>query len=165
MNKITGYLIAFIFLSGGLTRTQTIAQTEALTTLPANAKIWTISMEDLKAEKKQLYCEVAETDQEKRRGLMFRDGLAQDECMIFLYDAPIMLSFWMKNTYIPLSIAFVDEDLRVMEIFDMKPFDENIIRSTTPGIYAIEANRGWFKKNMVYRGSKIHIIKKDLRKK
>src|SRR3990172_12921864 len=156
MNKIAGYLIAFIFLSGGLTPTQTIAQTEAQTTMPADAKIWTISMENLKAEKKQLYCEVAETDQEKHRGLMFRDKLAQDECMIFLYDAPIMFSFWMKNTYIPLSIAFVDENLRIMEIFDMKPFDENIVRSTIPGIYAIEANRGWFKKNIVNQGSKIH---------
>jgi len=128
-------------------------------------KIWTISFENLKKENKQIYCEVAGSEEEKRRGLMFRDKLDNDECMIFLYDTPILLSFWMKNTYIPLSIAFVSKDLQIMEMYDMKAFDENIISSTTPGMYAIEVNRGWFKKNMVYQGSKIKITKLDLRKK
>jgi hypothetical protein len=143
----------------------TTAQTVEQPAPQAGSKIWTISVENLKGINKQIYCEVAETEQEKRRGLMFRDKLERDECMIFLYDSPIMLSFWMKNTYLPLSIAFVGENLKITDLFDMKPFDENIITSTTPGIYAIEVNRGWFKKNLVYQGSKITIIKQDLRKK
>lgn len=132
--------------------------------ITAKSQIWTITIENLKGEQKQIYCEAALSELEKRRGLMFRDKLAQDECMIFLFDPPTLLSFWMKNTYIPLSIAFVNEKLQIMEMYDMKPMDENIINSTNPGLYAIEVNRGWFKKNVVYQGSKIKITKKDLRK-
>jgi len=158
MNK-RSYIVPGIFLLGIL------AGLTGKICAEGGLKTWTIVIENLKGEEKQIYCEVAESEQEKRRGLMFRDKLAPDECMIFLYDSPIILSFWMKNTYIPLSIAFVDEKLRLTDIFDMKPHDETVLSSTTPGIYAIETNRGWFKKNLVYSGTKIRIVKNDLRKK
>ena len=133
--------------------------------LSANNQVWTIHIDNIKGEKKEIYCEVAETEEEKRRGLMFRNKLGKDECMIFLYENPTLLTFWMKNTYIPLSIAFVNKNHQLTDMFDMKPMDETIISSTTPGIFAIEVNRGWFKKNLVYPGNKIRITREDLRKK
>ncbi|MDH4199689.1 MAG: DUF192 domain-containing protein [Spirochaetia bacterium] len=126
-------------------------------------EIWTLSFENIKKEQVSLYCEVARSEADKRRGLMFREKLEPDMCMIFLYEKPTPLTFWMYNTKIPLSIAFINEDLHIMDIFDMKPFDESIISSTNPGIYAVEANRGWFKKHFIYSGSFVKIEKKDKR--
>jgi hypothetical protein len=126
-------------------------------------KIWTVYFHSIKGEKIAAYCEVAETEKEKRRGLMFREKLDQDECMIFVYDTPIILSFWMKNTVIPLSISFIDSGLQIIDIYDMKPADETILTSTLPGIYAIEVNKGWYRKNYIFHGSHIQIVKKDMR--
>jgi len=126
-------------------------------------KIWTIHFTTLKKAEITLFCEVAATPQEQNRGLMFRESLGNDECMIFVYDRPLILKFWMRNTVIPLSIGFIDEKGRLMETYDMKPNDENIIQSTTPVQYAVEVNLGWYKQNLVYSGSTMRIEKRDTR--
>lgn len=126
---------------------------------------WTIYFQNLKGKEVELYCEVARTEKEKLRGLMFRKKLDPNGCMIFLYEKPLILSFWMKNTEIPLSIAFVNEQFRLMEIYDMKPFDESVISSTTYAMYAMETNRGWFRKHYIYPGSVAKVEKIDVRQK
>jgi len=131
----------------------------------SNPKIWTVYFTNLKKEKVVLYVEVARTERQKRKGLMFRERLPKNMGMIFIYDKPSYLNFWMRNTTIPLSIAFIGEDLVVDEIINMKPFDETFIRSTDKAIYAIETNNGWYRKNLVYHGSNITIVKADERKK
>ncbi|MDH5717428.1 MAG: DUF192 domain-containing protein [Spirochaetia bacterium] len=105
-----------------------------------------------------LNCDMAVSDTEKNRGLMFRKKLEKNDGMIFIYNEPEILTFWMKNTQIPLSIAFVNKDNRITEIYDMKPNDERIISSTTKAKYAIEANKGWFHKNYITTGAKISIV-------
>ena len=107
-----------------------------------------------------LYCEVAKTPQERARGLMFRKFLGENEGMIFVYPKPQILRFWMRETSIPLSLAYVSSDGLIVEIHDLKPFDESIISSSIPVQYAIEVNRGWFQKNHIVEGSRIRIEKK-----
>ena len=103
----------------------------------------------------KIWVEVAGTEDDRARGLMFRDSMAWNRGMIFLYPRDRILSFWMKNTRIPLSIAFIANNGRIVEIRDMKPFDETSIFSELPGRYALEANAGWFEKSGVGVGDRV----------
>ena len=89
---------------------------------------------------------------------MFRKSLAKDGCMIFVYDQPISMHFWMKNTYIPLSIAYTKKN-KIIEIKQMSPKNESIVSSSIPVEYAIETNRGWFRKNRIFSGDSFTIEK------
>jgi hypothetical protein len=100
-----------------------------------------------------LRCEVAATDTARGVGLMFREELPPDEGMLFIYPKPSKLNFYMRNTKIPLSIAFLDDDGKILQIEDMKPYDERGVRSKNEVRYAVEANQGWFEKNGFAAGS------------
>lgn len=91
---------------------------------------------------------------------MFRKELQANTGMIFVYRAEEIMRFWMRNTQIPLSIAFVDKNRVILETHDMKPFDQSIISSSAPVRYAIEVKEGWFAKNKILPGSKIRFEKK-----
>jgi uncharacterized membrane protein (UPF0127 family) len=88
--------------------------------------------------------EVASTPQTRATGLMNRFSLQQDHGMLFVFESPQPLAFWMKNTYIPLSIAFVDERGRIVNIENMRPQDESTHWSKGPARYALEMRQGWF---------------------
>lgn len=120
---------------------------------------WTIYFENARGEEVALKAEVADDNEEKKTGLMFRKSLPPDEGMIFVYNNPTYLNFWMQNTYIPLSIAFVHKKNFIISIHDMKPMDTSIISSDTPAVYAIEVNKGWFHKNKILNGSKVRMEK------
>ncbi|OHB72488.1 MAG: hypothetical protein A2W23_02785 [Planctomycetes bacterium RBG_16_43_13] len=98
------------------------------------------------------YIEVADEDGERQHGLMFRKGLSKDDGMLFIYDNPHILSFYMKNTLIPLSIAYIRADKTIISIHDMKPLDETSIESEEPAKYALEVRQGWFKEYDVKPG-------------
>jgi len=91
-----------------------------------------------------LKAEIAETSEEHEKGLMYRDKLPDGEGMFFIYDRDRVLSFWMKNTYIPLSIAFISYDGRIIDIKDMYPNDETAVSSSRSVRYALEVPQGWF---------------------
>ena len=93
---------------------------------------------------KTIKAEVARTEKEKARGLMFRERMGKDEGMLFVYEREGRLSFWMKNTRLPLSIAFIDKGGRIVDIQDMEPFNLATHTSAYPARYALEMNRGWF---------------------
>jgi uncharacterized protein len=88
--------------------------------------------------------EVASTPDTRATGLMNRFSLQQDHGMLFIFEAPQPLAFWMKDTYVPLSIAFVDRSGRILNIEDMRPRDESTHLSSGPALYAIEMMQGWF---------------------
>ena len=88
--------------------------------------------------------EIARTDEERNRGLMHRKNLPDGEGMLFVYEYDTVMSFWMKNTYIPLSIAYITSDGRITEIKDMYPHDENSVMSSRSVRYALEVPQGWF---------------------
>lgn len=101
----------------------------------------------------RLWVEIVDDEAARAQGLMFRRELPDDEGMLFVFERPQPLSFWMRNTYLPLDIAFVGADFVILNIEAMTPLDEKPrYRSRGPGMYAIETNRGWFNKNGVKPG-------------
>jgi uncharacterized membrane protein (UPF0127 family) len=102
-----------------------------------------------------LHAEVATTLAAQKRGLMFRTALAEDAGMLFVYDTDQELAFWMLNTSIPLSLAFLDAHGRIVQFADMAPFDDTIHRSATLARYALEVNQGWFARHGVRVGDQI----------
>jgi uncharacterized membrane protein (UPF0127 family) len=107
---------------------------------------------------KVLIVESAETQEDEAQGLMNRKSLGQNEGMMFLFEEGSLPCFWMKNTLIPLSIAFVDRDNVIVKIEDMQPETENEHCSGKPVVFAIEVNQGWFKNNNINVGDKIDSI-------
>jgi uncharacterized membrane protein (UPF0127 family) len=101
--------------------------------------------------------EIASTEEERAKGLMFRKKLADGEGMLFIFEEDRVLSFWMKNTYIPLSIAFIGYDGSIIDIKDMYPHDENPVVSSRSARYALEAPQGWFSRAGVKTGDIVKI--------
>lgn len=99
--------------------------------------------------------EVASDTEQRSRGLMNRDSLGADEGMLFVYTDAHLRSFWMKDTRIPLSIAFADADGKIVRIADMRPLTTRHTSSIYPAQYALEMNQGWFAENGVEKGAMI----------
>ena len=99
--------------------------------------------------------EVADTSPLRSQGLMHREGLRPDHGMVFVYPREAPRSFWMKNTLIPLSIAYIDASGRIVHMADMKPLDESPVPSRYPAMYALEMDRGWFRAHRVDVGDKV----------
>ena len=92
----------------------------------------------------KVVAEVATTQDQRSLGLMNRFSLQPDHGMLFVFERAEPLAFWMKNTYIPLSIAFIAADGRIVNIEDMKPQTEDSHWSKGPALYALEMKKGWF---------------------
>lgn len=106
----------------------------------------------------QFNLEVACTDKDKKIGLMNRQSLPKNSGMIFVYEEENYYAFWMKNTYIPLSIAFLDKNKNIVDIKDMKPHDLTPVPTNVKAIYAIEMNLNWFTSNGIKIGDKLSIV-------
>ena len=106
-------------------------------------------------ERVEVPVEIAATDTERERGLMGRTALAEDAGMLFVFDREQQLSFWMKDTLIPLSIAYINESGRIVDIQDMQPLDETPHPSTEPARYALEVNGGFFVARGIQVGHKV----------
>jgi hypothetical protein len=91
--------------------------------------------------------EVAATLEERQRGLMFRQELAEDAGMLFLFAREVQTGFWMRNTYVPLDIAYIGADRRVIEIKQGKPLDETPLTPGEKYLYVLELNAGWFERH------------------
>lgn len=105
----------------------------------------------------QLNVENACTSEQLSQGLMFRKKLEENTGMLFVFSQEQTLNFWMRNTYIPLDIAYINNKNEIVDIQSMKPLDETAIVSKAPASYALEVNSGWFKKNNINVGDKIYI--------
>lgn len=120
---------------------------------------WQVQFTTAEGKSVNLTCEVADSAYKQELGLMYREKLAENKGMIFVYKYPAVLRFWMKNTQIPLSIAFIDADRYITSIRDMEPQTRDITASYLQVKYAVEANQGWFEKNSIKAGSKVTFIK------
>jgi len=100
--------------------------------------------------------EVAATDENRRTGLMFRESMKANEGMLFVFDAPDQQCFWMRNTLIPLSIAFITDDGTISNIADMTPMSTDTHCSRGAVRYGLEMNQGWFGERGVVAGHKIN---------
>ena len=99
--------------------------------------------------------EVADTPRERATGLMGRVSLAPDSGMLFVYPTEEPRSFWMKNTPLPLSIAFIDGSGRIVHIAEMVPLNEDPVPSVHPAMYALEMTKGWFNAHGVKVGQTV----------
>ena len=99
--------------------------------------------------------QVAATPEQRQIGLMFRKDMPQHEGMIFVFDQPAQQCFWMKNTLLPLSAAFIADDGTIVNIEDMKPLVLDSHCSAKPVRYVLEMNKGWFAKKGLKAGSKL----------
>jgi uncharacterized protein len=109
----------------------------------------------LKVGMHNIRAQLALTPQQRQTGLMFRQNMPNHEGMLFVFDEASSQCFWMRNTLIPLSIAFLADDGTVVNIADMKPQSDESHCSAKPVRYALEMNQGWFAKRGVKPGSKI----------
>jgi hypothetical protein len=110
-------------------------------------------------KEKEIRVEVARTPEERAVGLMARKHLGKEEGMLFIFEEEGYHSFWMKDTLIPLSIAFIDREGRIVKITDMKPLTLTSHPPPKPILYALEMNKGWFSKNRIKTGDMIRFSK------
>jgi len=99
--------------------------------------------------------QIAQTPRERQIGLMFRKEMPQAEGMIFVFEQPATQCFWMRNTILPLTAAFVAEDGRIVNLADMQPQTDASHCSEEPVRFVLEMNQGWFKKKNIKKGAKI----------
>ncbi|SEA08155.1 hypothetical protein SAMN05444680_101442 [Variovorax sp. YR216] len=103
----------------------------------------------------QIDAQVAKTPEQRQTGLMFRKEMPQAEGMIFVFEQPATQCFWMKNTLIPLTAAFVADDGRIVNLADMKPMTEDSHCSKEPVRFVLEMNQGWFEHKNIKAGTKL----------
>jgi len=142
---LRGVLIIVLFLS-------IIACPPLVRKLSANQEK---TKKTLKINEKNLTVEVADTFEKKLTGLMFRKELGKDEGMLFCFDKPQKPVFWMKNTYLPLSLAFIDANGIILQLEDLKPEDLTPVAAKEKVLYALEVNKGWFEQNKIKTGDVI----------
>lgn len=99
--------------------------------------------------------QVAQSGREREIGLMFRKEMPQQEGMIFVFEEPGVQCFWMRNTLLPLTAAFVADDGTIVNLADMKPMTEDSHCSAKPVRYVLEMNLGWFAKRGMQAGTRL----------
>jgi uncharacterized membrane protein (UPF0127 family) len=102
-----------------------------------------------------LVAEIAATTETRTTGLMRRFSLKPDHGMLFVFDVPQPLAFWMKNTFVPLSIAFIGADGKILNIDDMAPQTETTHPSQGPALYTLEMKKGWFAERGIAAGDQV----------
>lgn len=110
----------------------------------------------------RLAIEVADTPERQIKGLMDRPSMPENYGMIFVFQQTVRAPFWMKNTLIPLSVAFIDEDGTILHIEDMQPETETLHTPPTDYRYALEVNQGWFQRNSVTLKDKVVVRSEGL---
>ena len=133
------------------------AQTTAEASVPDESNTITIIGMNEERSEVEVEVEIADDKAEQRRGLMERTELAENAGMLFVFDREEPRSFWMRNTLIPLSIAYIASDGRIVDIQDMQPLDETSHPSAEPAQYALEVNQGFFAERGIEVGNVVEI--------
>jgi uncharacterized membrane protein (UPF0127 family) len=117
----------------------------------------TLTIETSNGQNIEVEVEIADNEAERMKGLMERTELAENAGMLFVFEEEQPRSFWMKNTLIPLSIAYIDAEERIIDTQDMQPLDETVHRSAGPAMYALEVNQGFFEERGVEVGDTVEL--------
>ena len=128
--------------------------------MPASAqspdgKPQSLPITTLKVGPHAVAAEVASTPDQRSLGLMYRFSLPADHGMLFVFPEPQPLAFWMRNTYIPLSIAFIDAEGRILNVAEMEPRSDATHPSRGEALYALEMRKGWFAERGVAPGARV----------
>ena len=122
---------------------------------PARAQQPPLPAVDLTAGMHRIRAEVASDMGARMQGLMFRKSMPQNAGMVFVFEESAVHCMWMKNTLIPLSVAFIDQDGAIINIADMQPHSEQSHCAARPALYALEMNRGWFAQRGIKPGMRL----------
>ncbi len=136
------FIFAFIALSGSSCKSKKLAVTNVIIT-KADGTTLTVQ------------AELARTEEERNHGFMERKNIPDGTGMLFIFDRDQILSFWMKNTPHPLSIAYIDSHGKIRNLYDMTPFSLTPIKSTSSCRYALEVPQGWFRANNINVGDTV----------
>ena len=101
--------------------------------------------------------EIVSKYEDRKKGLMFRNSIPKNYGMFFIWEYQKKQCMWMKDTYVPLSVAYIDGKGKIIEIYDMVPLSKNSVCSIKASKYALEVNSGWFDKNEIMTGDVIKI--------
>ena len=148
INRKFGCLIATLTLAGGLALTQTVAAQNGAPQPPLPEISIQAGMHIIRAE-------VADTPETQEMGLMYRQSLSLNAGMLFVFRQARAHCFWMKNTPLPLSIAFIADDGSIVNIADMEPLDETSHCAERPVRYALEMDQGWFSAKGLKAGTRL----------
>jgi len=107
-----------------------------------------------------IHAELADSMGSRTQGLMYRKSMPQGSGMVFVFDETATHCMWMKNTLIPLSVAFIDDSGEIINIADMQPQSEQSHCAARPARYALEMNKGWFAQRGVKPGAKLRGLEK-----
>jgi uncharacterized protein len=157
---MTGIYKAFLFTSRLRLITTSVFAFFALTCLAGTDRP-NFKKETIQLGSRIIVVEIAKTPDEMAYGLMFRKNLNRDQGMLFVYSDEQPRSFWMKNTFVPLSIGFFNKNRELIDIQEMSPVKSEIqqfiptYQSKLPAQYALEMPSGWFKKNKLQANKKI----------
>ena len=110
---------------------------------------------ELTAGMHRIHAQVAQTPRQREIGLMYRKEMPTNEGMLFVFDQPATQCFWMKNTVLPLTTAFVADDGTIVNLADMQPMTENSHCSRKPVRYVLEMNQGWIKQKGIAEGTQL----------
>jgi uncharacterized membrane protein (UPF0127 family) len=127
-----------------------------LTAAPA-LKRATLTITNSRGEQVNMLVAVADTEASRELGLMFRPSMPPDEGMLFVFEGDTESPFWMANTILPLSIAFIDKSGKILDIHDMQPLDRNTTSASGPYHYALETNQGFFRVHDIVVGNQVTI--------
>jgi len=132
----------------------------------SSCKSLTSDRDVVKIKDKKLYVKIAKTNEERARGLMGVKTMPSNQGMLFIFNNKSVLNFWMKDTLIPLSIAYIDEDCVIVDIQQMQPAGKNDSNPPTypskkPALYALETNINWFRNNNISVGDIITVQSKE----
>lgn len=122
---------------------------------PEGAPQLSLPRTEISAGMHRIDAQVASTHAERQVGLMHRQRMPQHEGMLFVFEQPATQCFWMRNTLIPLTAAFVADDGRIVNLADMQPLDERSHCSEKPVRFVLEMNQGWFKQRNLQAGSQL----------
>jgi len=114
----------------------------------------------LRIKNQKITVEVAASQSTREHGLMNRFSLRRDEGMLFVFTQPQIIAMWMRNTYVPLSVAFIDSKGTILNIADMEPQTEVTHESAGAALYALEMRKGWFREHSIGAGAKIEGLDK-----
>ena len=153
-------LLAACDQSQGQTRTDGVSELEvgnlgpetSQERLPPAGHAWVIFQGDT------VEAEVARTAEERAEGLMYRESLAKGKGMLFVFPDSRIRSFWMKNTFIPLDIAYMDADCKIVDIKAMEPESTESLPSVLPAMFALEVPAGWFEEKGISVGAQARLV-------
>lgn len=126
-----------------------------LLAIPAQLALADARVIELRIGEVRLTAEVADTADTRRQGLMFRESLPEDHGMLFVWQEPQRYAMWMFNTPLPLSVAFIDAEGRIVNIEEMQPHSRTLHHAAATVRYALEMEQGWFERHGIGAGERI----------